>query len=152
MPRALPQSVAEMRPATVDDLNAVLGLLETSHLPTAGVQDHLEHFVLEFDGETLIGCAGLEVHDGAGLLRSVAVASDHRSSGLGSRLTDAVLEMAQTQHLSSLSLLTETAQEYFSRFGFERTERRRLPSSLQASREFQGACPDSAVAMTLVLR
>ncbi len=141
-----------MRDATPEDLNAVLALLEASGLPTDGVQDHLAHFTLEFDRDSLVGCAGLEVHDRAGLLRSVAVAPDHRSAGLGSRLTDAILEMARTRRLSSLSLLTETAESYFLRFGFERVERAELPRSLQASPEFRGACPDSAVAMSKALR
>jgi amino-acid N-acetyltransferase len=140
-----------MRTATPEDLNAVLGLLEVSDLPTRGVQDHLEHFVLEFDGQVLVGCAGLEVHGEAGLLRSVAVAPNRRSSGCSFRLTNAILEMAQKHHLSSLSLLTTTADSYFPRFGFERVERSRLPLSLHASAEFQGACPDDAVAMTLRL-
>ena len=141
-----------MRAATPEDLNAVLALLEASGLPTDGVQDHLAHFTLEFDRDRLVGCAGLEVHDRAGLLRSVAVAVDHRSAGLGSRLTDAILEMARTQRLSSLSLLTETAESYFLRFGFERVPRAQLPRNLQASAEFRGACPDSATAMTKALR
>ncbi len=140
-----------MRNATLEDLNAILGLLEVSDLPTDGVENHLEHFVLEFDGDQLIGCAGLEIHGEAGLLRSVAVAVDHRSTGLGTRLTNAVLEVARSRHLSSLSLLTTTAESYFLRFGFERTERSRLPHSLHASAEFQGACPDDAVARTLYL-
>jgi amino-acid N-acetyltransferase len=138
-----------MRAATLEDLNAVLGLLEASDLPTDGVQDHLEHCILEFDGSVLIGCAGLEIHGDAGLLRSVAVAVNHRSTGLGARLTNAMLEMARVHHLSSLSLLTTTANAYFTRFGFERVPRSQLPQSLHASAEFQGACPDTAVAMTL---
>lgn len=137
--------------ATPEDLNAVLRLLESSDLPTAGVSDHLEHFVVAFDDQKLIGCAGLEVHGRDGLLRSVTVASDHRSVGLGSSLTNRILEMARERHLRGLSLLTTTAEAYFPQFGFKRVERAELPSSLQASAEFQGACPDTAVAMTLSL-
>lgn len=140
-----------MRAATPDDLKAVLGLLEANALPTAGVVEHLDAFIIEADTETIIGCVGLEVHGRAGLLRSVAVAADQRSRGLGSSLTRAILEMARTRHLSSLSLLTTTAEGYFGRFGFERVERENLPASLRASAEFQGACPDSAIAMTLSL-
>jgi amino-acid N-acetyltransferase len=140
-----------MRPARGNDLPAVLELLEANKLPTAGVQDHLEQFLLEFEGENLVGCAGLEVHGEAGLLRSVAVASSHRSEGLGSKLVQFILEQARNQKLSSLSLLTETAAEYFPRFGFQITPRAALPDSLQASAEFRGACPDSAIAMTLNL-
>jgi amino-acid N-acetyltransferase len=140
-----------MQTATAIDLPAVLELLEANKLPTAGVQDHLEHFLLEFDNEQLIGCAGLEVHDHAGLLRSVAVADSHRAMGLGSKLVQSILEQARNQKLSSVSLLTETAHDYFPRFGFEITPRESLPESLHASAEFRGACPDSAIAMTLRL-
>jgi amino-acid N-acetyltransferase len=140
-----------MQTATAIDLPAVLELLEANKLPTAGVQDHLEHFLLEFTGSDLTACAGLEVHDHAGLLRSVAVADSHRAMGLGSKLVQTILEQARNQKLSSVSLLTETAHDYFPRFGFEITPRESLPESLHASAEFRGACPDSAIAMTLRL-
>ena len=140
-----------MQQATANDLPAVLELLEANKLPTAGVQDHLEHFLLEFAGDELTACAGLEIHDCAGLLRSVAVSENHRSTGLGKRLVQAVLEHAKAHHLSSISLLTETAQDYFSRLGFQISTRDALPESLHASAEFRGACPDSAIAMTLNL-
>jgi amino-acid N-acetyltransferase len=140
-----------MRLATANDLPAVLELLEVNKLPTAGVQDHLEHFLLESANENLIGCAGLEVHGEAGLLRSVAIASSYRSQGLGSKLVQTILEQAREQKLSSLSLLTETAHDYFLHFGFQTTPRASLPESLNASAELRGACPDSAIAMTLKL-
>lgn len=140
-----------MQVATANDLPTVLELLEATRLPTAGVEDHLEHFLLEFANENLIACAGLEVHGEAGLLRSIAVSNSHRSQGLGSKLVQTILEHARKQKLSSLSLLTETAQEYFPRFGFQITTRDALPASLYASAEFRGACPDSAIAMTLKL-
>ena len=138
-----------MQRATATDLPAVLALLEANKLPTAGVQDHLEHFLLEFDRAELIACAGLELHDRAGLLRSVAVSENHRSHGLGEKLVQAVLDHAKAHHLSSISLLTETAQDYFPRFGFQISTRDMLPASLHASAEFRGACPDAAIAMTL---
>jgi amino-acid N-acetyltransferase len=138
-----------MRPATATDLPAVLELLEANKLPTEGVQNHLEHFLLEFVADDLIACAGLEIHGEAGLLRSVAVAEEHRSQGLGSKLVQTILEQAHKQRLSSLSLLTTTAQHYFPRFGFQTTPRASLPESLNVSAELRGACPDSAIAMTL---
>jgi amino-acid N-acetyltransferase len=140
-----------MQTATANDLPAVLALLKDNELPTAGVKEQLEHFLLEFDNKKLIGCAGLEIHGEAGLLRSVAVADSHRAMGLGSKLVRTILEQARNQKLSSLNLLTTTAHDYFPRFGFETTPRAALPESLQASAEFRGACPDSAIAMILKL-
>ncbi len=138
-----------MRAATLEDLPAVLELLEVSKLPTIGVKDHLQNFMLELENQTLLACAGLEIYGDAGLLRSVVVNSSKRSSGIGSRLVNAMLENAKNQQLSSISLLTETAQDYFPKFGFKRVTRAALPKSLHTSLELRGVCPDTAVVMML---
>ena len=138
-----------MRPATLPDLPVLLELLESSKLPTVGVKDHFQNFLLEFEDQMLLGCVGLEVYGNTGLLRSVAVNSRARSNGLGSRLVNAILENARNQQLSSVSLLTETAADYFPRFGFKQVTRESLPESLSASEELCGACPDTAVVMML---
>lgn len=139
--------------ATTADLPEVLDLLQRAKLPLAGVEEHLNNFVLAMEmseqGETLVGCAGLEIHGSAGLLRSLAVEAQYRSEGLGAKLTEGMLELAQHKDLSSVSLLTESAKDYFPRFGFVQVERSELPESLRQSAELKGACPDSAVAMTL---
>ncbi|MBF6593735.1 MAG: GNAT family N-acetyltransferase [Thermaceae bacterium] len=137
--------------ATSDDLPEVLALLEVAQLPLAGVKEHLQNFILALDSDRIIGCAGLEIHEDAGLLRSVAVDEAYRLHGLGEKLTRGILELAQHQGLSSLSLLTTTAQNYFPRFGFVPIEPSQLPRSLNDSEELSGACPDTAVGMTLRL-
>jgi N-acetylglutamate synthase-like GNAT family acetyltransferase len=93
--------------------------------------------------------AGLEVHGGVGLLRSVAVRVDAGSKGLGSRLTLAVVKRARKLGLADLYLLTTTAAEFFERHGFERIPRVALPGALGAARELQDACPASVTAMRL---
>ena len=138
-----------MRSATAVDLPAMLELLSENHLPHAGVADHLEQFMLEFADRELIGCAGLELHGSAALLRSVAVNANQRSSGLGARLIKAQLEAARGLQATSISLLTTTAETYFPRFGFEIVPRSKLPAELQDSLELRGACPDSAICMHL---
>ena len=141
-----------MRNAVSADLPAILELLSVNHLPDAGVADHVEHFILEFnDQHRLIGCAGLELHGAAALLRSVAVNADQRSSGLGTRLVKAQLEAARGLNASSVSLLTTTAETYFPRFGFAVVPRSALPIALKDSLELRGACPDSAIALHLNL-
>jgi amino-acid N-acetyltransferase len=137
--------------ATQAELEGVLRLLESSHLPKTGVAEHIGHFSLALEDGVLVGCAGLEIYGDAGLLRSVAVHSGYRSRGLGAKLTESVLDLAEQRGLSSVSLLTETAEAYFQRFGFAKVSRTDLPESLNNSAEFQGACPDSATAMMLVL-
>lgn len=137
--------------ATQTDLENVLSLLESNRLPKAGVAENIQNFALALENDLLVGCAGLEVYDDAGLLRSVAIHPDYRSQGLGAKLTESILDLAEYKGLSSLSLLTETAKDYFPRFGFVEVSRKDLPESLKNSAEFKGACPDSAVAMTLAL-
>ena len=44
-------------------------------------------------------------------------------------------------------LLTETAGDFFPRFGFRPTTRAAVPSAVQQSVEFREACPASAVVM-----
>jgi amino-acid N-acetyltransferase len=139
------------RNATTNDLEMVLELLETSKLPTAGVKDHIQNFILGFQNNTLLGCAGLEIHGQTGLLRSVAVSTSKRKNGIGSRLVKSILEHSKTQQLSSIFLLTETAENFFPRFGFKQVSRAEIPASLQASEELRGACPDTALVMMLEL-
>lgn len=98
-----------------------------------------------------MGVAGLEVHGSDGVLRSVAVAPALRGQGLGARLTDRVLEVARSEGLNRVYLLTTTAEEYFPRHGFRRIQRSDASAAVQRSVEFREACPASAVAMVLEL-
>jgi amino-acid N-acetyltransferase len=135
--------------ATQADLEDVLKLLEQSHLPKAGVAENIHNFILVLEQDKLVGCAGLEIHGNAGLLRSVAIAPEYQKQGLGARLTQGILDLAEHHRLASVSLLTETAKDYFPRFGFVEVSRKGLPASLKHAEEFKGACPDSAIAMIL---
>lgn len=137
--------------ATSGDLPEVMALLDAAHLPQVGVEEHILNFMLALEGEKVVGCAGLEVHQGSGLLRSVAVAEEYRRMGIGAKLTEGMLDLARHKNLTSLSLLTETAADFFLRFSFAQIPRAELPASLQASQELQGACPETAIAMTLSL-
>ena len=79
--------------------------------------------------------------------RSVVVASDAKGAGIGGALTRRVLEEARGRGASTVYLLTTTAETFFPRFGFEVAIRADVPAALQASKEFHGACPASAIVM-----
>jgi amino-acid N-acetyltransferase len=138
--------------ATWADLEHVLELLDQTKLPKVGVAEHLQNFIVALEQDEMIGCAGLEIHGDAGLLRSVAVAGDYQKQGLGTKLTEGILDLAEHHRLSSVSLLTETAKDYFPRFGFVEVSRKDLPNALKHSAEFKGVFSDSAIAMTLSLQ
>jgi amino-acid N-acetyltransferase len=104
--------------AQAPDLPAVLALLATGNLPTEGVDTILPTVLVAREGERLIGCAGLEVYGTVALLRSVAVHPVHRGRQLGQYLIQAILDHARHLGIHEVYLLTETASEYFPRFGF----------------------------------
>ena len=133
--------------ATHEDAGALLALMQHAHLPTDGLSDHLEAAFVAREGGRVVGSAALEIYADGALLRSVAVDADHRGAGLGERLTAAAIEDAERRELPALYLLTTTAERFFPRFGFERIAREDVPASVQASIEFRGACPASAVVM-----
>ena len=90
--------------------------------------------------------AGLEVRGDAALLRSLAVAADVRGTGLGAAVLRRALREADHRK-DGVYALTTTAEQYLSRFGFERVPRTSLPPELFESRELQDACPASATVM-----
>jgi N-acetylglutamate synthase-like GNAT family acetyltransferase len=138
------------RTAADEDWPDIAALLQSCNLPLDGAQDHLKHFLLAFENGRLAGVAGIENYQESGLLRSVAV--KERNVGLGRELVQRAIEQARMAGLRKLVLLTTTAADYFPRFGFTRISRDVVPMALQASEEFQGACPDSAIVMQLLLQ
>jgi amino-acid N-acetyltransferase len=142
-----PRLAAMLRDARPSDLSAVIGLLSDASLPTAGVPVALEGFVIAESAGELIGVAGLESYGPSGLLRSVAVRPEARKAGVGGALVDRILTDAAARGLSDIFLLTTTGEAYFPRHGFTRVARDAVPEPVQASVEFQGACPSNAVVM-----
>jgi amino-acid N-acetyltransferase len=137
-----------LRSATAADLPDVLALLERAGLPTEGVDpDALTNFVIaEHEGRP-VGVVGVEVYRESALLRSAAVEEGWRGSGVGGALVDRALALTRERGIRDVFLLTTTAEDYFPRFGFACIARESVPQAVQASAEFQGACPSTAVAM-----
>jgi len=140
-----------IRAAERSELHEVLKLLESLNLPGDGVEEHLDEFLVAEEAGRVVGAVGLEVYGSAGLLRSLAVAPSAQSGGLGSRLVEALLERSRDREIETLYLLTTTADRYFPRFGFEAIPRAEVDHRLDASKELQGACPQTAICMRLRL-
>ena len=134
-----------VRPARADDLPAVRALLSSCKLPVEGVEDQFgeRYGVAEHEGE-VVGVAGIELHGGHGLMRSVAVAPESRLSGVGTALVLHRLQWAEEAGVQSLYLLTTDAARYFHRHGFRTAERDAAPPEIQRSREFSEVCPSTA--------
>ena len=141
-----------IEPANENDLPAVRNLLQRHHLPLDGVDDHVRTMVVARDGVNVIGTAALEIYADGALLRSVAVDTARQGMRVGHQLTEAALNMARDQGVTTVFLLTTTAERFFPKFGFEEISRQEVPASVQASIEFRSACPASAVVMRKALR
>jgi amino-acid N-acetyltransferase len=138
-------------PATANDLEFIKALLVASGLPTAGVDDHWKTFLVARDGDKLVGCAGAEAYQFAALIRSVAVVPEYRSKSVGRKLVRQLLDRLASRGLREFYLLTTTAEAYFKKRGFKPIDRDEVHPQLLSSREFQDACPSTAVCMRLVM-
>ena len=93
------------------NLSAVKQLLSESSLPIEDITaQHLQHFFGCGSGLELEGLVGLELYGEVALLRSLAVASSRRGTGVGSGLVAHAERHARDQGVQSLYLLTTTAE------------------------------------------
>lgn len=138
-------------PATANDVPDIILLLQSQQLPIDDIQHHWQFAVVAQAAGRVVGCSALELYRPYALLRSVAVAEEWRKSGVGQQLVQTLLVLAHSQQLEAVYLLTETAVDYFPKFGFQVIERGTVPALVQQSVEFQSACPASAVVMVLPL-
>ena len=129
------------------DLAEIRALLARLNLPLDGVDDHVRTMLVAREGGMVVGTAALELYADGALLRSVAVDPSRQGRQLGHELTEAALRLAGEHRAPTVFLLTTTAERFFPKFGFERITRDAVPPSVQASVEFQSACPASAIVM-----
>jgi amino-acid N-acetyltransferase len=126
--------------ATASDLPVITQLLIANNLPTSGIDEHWKTFIVARDGDAIVGCGGAEAYKFAALIR-----------GIGRRIVRQLLDRLASRGIREFYLLTTTAQPYFAKRGFKPIDRDEIHPQLLASTELQGACPDSAVCMRLVM-
>jgi N-acetylglutamate synthase-like GNAT family acetyltransferase len=138
-------------PASPALLENILALLQMVNLPSEGVAEYLESFLVAKNGAGhVIGCVGLERHGQIGLLRSAAVHPDYQRHKIGTRLVFSLLNQATQSGLTEIVLLTSTAQNFFAKtFGFQPAKRWRYSKRLAQSPEWNLPRCSSAVLMNL---
>jgi amino-acid N-acetyltransferase len=140
--------------ASTDDLREILELLSEVELPHDGVAENVGAFLVARDETSrLVATIGLERHGNTALLRSAAVVPEYQRSGVGSRLTERLLERATNDGVERVVLLTSTASEFFGRrFGFTGAPRADYDEVLAGSSEWNLPRCSSAVCMSLDLK
>jgi len=125
----------------------VINLLTAANLPTQDLPLLLDNFFVTTENDKLTGVIGLEIYGQYGLLRSLAVDATVRNIGVAGNLLHSIESLAVDKNLKAIYLLTETAQDYFDRKGYEHVARMDVPEEIKGSSEFSHVCPDSAIAM-----
>lgn len=103
------------------------------------------------DGNRLSGVVGLEHYGETALLRSLAVAAAARRQGVGAALLAYAETRARAGGARDIYLLTTTAEAFFARRGYARSERSSAPQAIRDTREFTSLCPGNAVLMRKAL-
>lgn len=140
-----------LRRATQTDFPKIARFLTENELPTNGVQKFIENFVIAADdSDSWIGVAGLEVYGKSGLMRSVAVDRQFRGLHHGRTLVNAVLNDAGAKGIENVYLLTDSAEGYFKRLGFEVVKREDVDEEVKESPEFTEICETATVMRRLI--
>ena len=136
-----------LRRAAPTDLAGIDALLRGAGLPSSGVSEHLDTFVVFESGGSIAGVGGLEICGSDALLRSLAVAPAFRGRGVAASICDRLEAIAASRGIEQLYLLTETAEQYFVKRGYAVTARPEAPSAIASTEEFTMLCPQSAIMM-----
>jgi protein-tyrosine-phosphatase/N-acetylglutamate synthase-like GNAT family acetyltransferase len=144
-------SVPRLRAATPGDTESIRLLLEWAGLPTSDLSSSRPEFIVAHEDGELIGAGALQRFDAVALLRSVAVTSGRRGSGLGRLIVQELERLARGTNVTELVLLTQSAQRFFEHLGYRAIERQSVPEAVQASEEFRSLCPTSAACMSKTL-
>jgi amino-acid N-acetyltransferase len=130
-----------------------LALLQASKLPTEDLHDRaLDHFFFSGSEDSPTALVGLELYGSDALLRSLVVDERARGRGLGASLLEHAERYAAVHGVTSLYLLTDTAESFFKRLGYTRIDRSAAPPSIKGTREYSSLCPQSSAFMVKQLK
>jgi amino-acid N-acetyltransferase len=129
-------------------LDNAVKLLAAAGLPAEDLSDsHCENFFFAGSRDTPTGLVGLEIFGNVALLRSLVVAPGRRGVGEGTALLQHAERQARASGVTTLYLLTTTAQPFFAKHGYRCAPREIAPAAIRATREFASICPASSAFM-----
>src|SRR5262245_9490061 len=129
--------VTVTRPARAGEWSRIKSLLTTEGLPTSDLDPQsTADFIVAVGGGAVVGAIAVERYGDQGLLRSLVVDNAWRGRGLGKELVAAAESASTNGRLSSLTLLTQTADRFFQALGYREIRRDDAPTAIKASVEF----------------
>ena len=142
----------ELEKLSIDDRALVMDLLQKAGLPVSDIDLQKQLFIKALCENKAVGIGALEIVENYGLIRSVVVQDIYRGKGAGIQIINALIAEARERGLKQLFLLTETAEQFFSKLDFRKVERNTAPKSIAELPEFTSICPSSAVCMSYELK
>ena len=140
-----------IREAIKDDLKVIKSLLDNASLPSIDIEKHLLTFFVLENVSNIIGTIGMELYGNTALLRSLAIQKDYRNKGHGKELYSTLISKAKKMNVINIYLLTETAEGFFGKQGFQKIAREQVPLSIKQTYEYSTLCPEGAVCMVKML-
>lgn len=137
----------KIMPAVEADYPLISQILKGNGLPYDDINNETISLFIAYKGSSAIGIGGIEQVGDVGLLRSTVVLNEFRNSGYGSLLLQLIEEKARMKGVLTLYLLTESAQDFFKKNGFEFISRKEVPSCIRHTRQFSELCPCTANCM-----
>lgn len=137
-----------IRRATSGDFNSIRQLLIKCGLPTAGVERNITNFFVAIS-DSVVGVIGMEYYEQAALIRSLAISPNLRKCGIAEELVQRALAELKSRGIGEVFLLTETAEKYFRRIGFNSIDRKQIPKQLLVNSELEQACSGCSSCMGL---
>ena len=111
----------KLRAATWADQPSIVDFLRQMNLRGEDILiPGTRYWLAQTADHALVGSAGLEFGEGACLLRSVAVASDYRMTGLGRELVNTALAYAREIGCKTIYLFSVSSGSYWLRMGFQK--------------------------------
>jgi amino-acid N-acetyltransferase len=133
--------------ATELNRDELIILLRSNNLPWEDLPTSLNDFYAMVDEGKIVGLIGMERYAHYGLLRSMVVHPDYRNRLIAYKLVQALEQSAVKSGITAMYLLTETAEQYFSKRNYQVITRSEVPQALFQSSEFSHVCPVSATVM-----
>ena len=127
----------------------LLKLLESCDLLVSDiVLSNSLYFFGYHQNEELVGVVGLEHFGTVALLRSLAVSVELRGSGLGRTLVQFAESEARSMGVIDLFLLTETAEQFFTKLSYQLLSRENAPLVIKNTAQFSTLCPATSSFMS----
>ena len=130
-----------------NDEKQLVELLNCFNLITHDIDFNNQIYVGLQQNNNYAAVGGLELHPPYALMRSVAVRHQDQGKGYAKFICEALTSHAIKNDIHYLYLLTETAEDFFSKIGFIPVKRLTVPALIKNTNQFSSLCPDTAAVM-----